>query len=1088
MNALNADRQRLLQKLLRQQGGAPAAPALRPDPDCRYEPFPLTDIQQAYWLGRSRHFALGAVASYGYHEYDCVALDPARFTAAWRRVIARHDMLRAIVGDDGLMRVLAEVPAFDVPVEDLSGLAVAAREERLLAIRQEMSHRVPSPGRWPLLEVRISRLGEGRDRVHIGCDAIIADVYSIFLCLDEVGQFYQEPGLVLPPLAIGFRDYVLALKAQEATPAFAASERYWLDRLDDLAPAPELPLAPEAIAPAEQRFRRHAHWLPPARWEALRQQAAARRVTSSLLLLAAYHEVLGVWGRQRGGTVNVTLFNRPLLHPDIERIAGDFTSTLLFDPGPVPPGERFRDRALRLQQAFWRDLEHAAFSGVRALQHLSQRRRSTVAMPIVFTSAIGVGDVGRKLDTMNALLGRPVFGITQTPQVQIDHQVFELDGGLGVNWDVVEGLFAPGVVEAMFAAYGALLERLAEDPAAWDEADPVALPAAQRAARTAANATAADLGPDDLLHLPLLRQAIAAPERIAIHAADRDLTYGELAGLALALAPRLPAHGLVAIALPKGWRQAVAVLATLIAGAAYVPLDPALPPPRRDALLAEAGPAAILTEADLDGLTPAPLALPPARQRPDDLAYVIFTSGSTGTPKGVMIEHRAALNTVRDINRRFGVTAADSVFALSSLSFDLSVWDLFGPLAVGAALVMPAPEERRDPAAWAARLARHPATIWNSVPVLWQMLVEHAPRLARPPRLAMLSGDWIPLDLPARSRALFPECRLVSLGGATEAAIWSIAYPLDAPLGPEWKSVPYGRPLANQRFYVLDEQLRERPDWVAGQLCIGGAGLARGYWRDAARTAAQFVTHPQSGERLYRTGDLGRWRPGGLIEFLGREDQQVKIGGHRIELGDVEAALARHPGVARAVAHALGQPPGPRRLAAYVVPKDPAAPPAAEDLRRFLQELLPAAMIPQLYATIPAVPLSSNGKVDRKALEGLSAPKAVSSEPPRPGLEATIARLLAEVLELPEVGAGDGFFDLGATSLSIVVLHRRLEAELQCSVPLLALFEHPSARALARFLSGGADARLDEAAHRASRRLAGRDRRRGVAQHAPEAP
>jgi len=1102
---LSAEQQSLLQKLLQAQGlAAPAAEAAAPAvvaDDDRNAPFPLTDIQQAYWLGRLRGFELGGVASHGYQEYDCGALDIDRFTWALNQVIARHDMLRAVVGSDGLMRVLPEVPPYQLMVEDLRDLGDSEQQGILAELRAELSHQVPDPSQWPLLSIRLTLLGDQRTRVHFSCDAIIADVYSVFLCLDELGQLYRNPQTVLPPLAYSFRDYVQTLKAAEQTADFATARAYWLERLDSLSPAPDLPLLDHA--PAQPLFRRRTLMLPPAQWEAIRQGCAARGLTPSLLLLAAYAEVLRLWSRSPAFTLNMTIFNRPPLHPDIERIVGDFTSTILLDGGAPLAGEGFAARACRLQRQFWDDFAHSAFSGVRVLQHLSRNQRGTAAMPVVFTSALGTGDVGQALDTGNSLLGRPHYSITQTPQVWIDHQVFEVDGGLGVNWDVVEGLFAPGVIEAMFTAYHRLLQGLAEGPALWEAVQPVDLPADQQAERAAVNATVADLGPDELLHRPLLAQALRTPDAMALITPHQSLTYGEMAGLALGLAAQVrplcqrqgPHVPLVAVALPKGWEQVVAVLAVHLAGAAYVPLDPDLPPARRAVVLAEAAPVAVITSAalaaqDWSGLPlrlvddarclPLPAQVPPALQHPDDLAYVIFTSGSTGTPKGVMMDHRAVLNTIRDINQRHGVGPQDAVFALSSLSFDLSVYDIFGPLACGGRLVIPSPADLRNPQAWVSLLRQHPVTLWNSVPALWQMLVEYGAPIPAP-RLAMLSGDWIPLDLPPKSQALLPETTLESLGGATEAAIWSIAGPVPLSPLPGWRSVPYGRPLRNQGFHVLRDDFSECPRHVPGQLFISGVGLAQGYWNDPERTAAQFVTNPHTGERLYRTGDLGRWREGGVIEFLGREDHQVKIAGHRIELGDIEAALIRHPAVAQAVVDAVGETPARRRLAAFVVPCDPAQPPLLADLRSHLAALLPAYMVPGLYALIDAVPLSANGKLDRRRL-----PEVRNDDTPRPverphsDLEAVIAEVVASHLAVPAVGRQEAFFEVGATSLSLIAIHRDLQQRLQRELPLLVLFEHPTVQGVAAFLQGAQDDSQDHANHRAERRRDARAARRSA--------
>jgi amino acid adenylation domain-containing protein len=305
------------------------------------------------------------------------------------------------------------------------------------------------------------------------------------------------------------------------------------------------------------------------------------------------------------------------------------------------------------------------------------------------------------------------------------------------------------------------------------------------------------------------------------------------------------------------------------------------------------------------------------------LAYVIYTSGSTGEPKGVMIEQASVVNTIRAVNQRFGVSERDAVLALSALSFDLSVYDIFGVLAAGGKVVLVGAAEQREVGAWEEVMRREGVTLWNSVPAMMQMLVERceggAGEWPESVRLVMLSGDWIPVSLPDRIRALSKDVQLVSLGGPTETTIWNICYPINE-VDPQWKSIPYGRPMANATYHVLNEELEACPEWVAGELYIGGAGLARGYWRDEAQTRARFITHPESGERLYRSGDRGRFLPDGNIELLGRMDLQVKIQGHRIELEEIEATIRQHPSVRAAVVKAVEGPQETKRLLAYVVP------------------------------------------------------------------------------------------------------------------------------------------------------------------------
>lgn len=431
-------------------------------------------------------------------------------------------------------------------------------------------------------------------------------------------------------------------------------------------------------------------------------------------------------------------------------------------------------------------------------------------------------------------------------------------------------------------------------------------------------------------------------------------------------------------------------------------------------------------------------------QRPEDLAYVIYTSGSTGVPKGVIIDHRGAVNTIADINQRFGVGAGDRVLALSSLSFDLSVYDIFGTLAAGGTIVLPESSAAKDPARWAELMVRENISIWNSVPALMQMMVEYAacrPDVFQNLRLVLLSGDWLPLTLPGQIKSLRSGVQVVSLGGATEASIWSILYPIEE-VSPDCPSVPYGKPMKNQRLYVFDEALEPSPVSVPGQLYIGGIGLAKGYWRNPEKTAASFITHPRTGERLYRTGDLGRFLPDGNIEFLGREDFRLKIRGFRIEAGEIEAALNQHPAVKASIVTAFGENHSQKRLVAYIVPQQNAVP-ATCQLRQFLSEKLPNYMLPSAFVMLEALPLSANGKVNREALPqpdaAIQAAKIFVA--PRTSIEEMLARIWSEILGIDRVSVSDNFFELGGDSLLVTLLATKIRQFFQVELCLRDLFE-----------------------------------------------
>ncbi|WP_455353248.1 amino acid adenylation domain-containing protein [Streptomyces sp. SYSU K217416] len=544
-------------------------------------------------------------------------------------------------------------------------------------------------------------------------------------------------------------------------------------------------------------------------------------------------------------------------------------------------------------------------------------------------------------------------GVAEGPVLSLSCRLAEQDGGLAVTWEIQPAQFPAGLPDDLAGVCSELLNRLSRDPGAWDAPGRIAsLPQWQRDERDGANRTAADIPAATLCGL-VEAQAADTPNAVAVLAEDGRLTYREVVTGARRLARRLTALGatpgqLVAVVVEKSAAQVPAVLGVTLSRAAYLPIDPQWPAARRAQLVEQGGVRIVVTTPRLRdqldwpaGLTLVTLDDPEVRAAasgpldvapgPDDLAYVIFTSGSTGQPKGVVIDHRGAANTVQDINQRFGVGPTDRVLALSSLSFDLSVYDIFGALAAGAALVMPAPGRAHDPEHWSQLVERHGVTVWNSVPALMRVWLE-APTpvpASAPLRLVMLSGDWIPVSLPDTIRASYPDTRVISLGGATEASIWSVHYPIGE-VPEEWSRIPYGKPLANQTLHVLDQALDPCPVWTTGEILIGGIGVAKGYWADPVRTAERFIGHPISGETLYRTGDVGRYLPGGDIEFLGREDTQVKVNGYRIELDEIAAVLRRQPGVNEAVITVDTNPATNRgQLVAYVVPEDGAAGPGA---------------------------------------------------------------------------------------------------------------------------------------------------------------
>ncbi len=933
---------------------------------------------------------------------------------------------------------------------------------------------------------------------------LISDAWSFRIISRELAHFYHDPESLLPPLSLSFRDYVIAEAALKESELYRRSWEYWQNRLRALPPAPDLPLAVSPAALKQPRFTRRRNVIEPQTWKRLKARAIRAGITPSALLLAVFAEVLTAWSKSRQFTINLTLFNRQPLHPQVNEVVGDFTTLTLLAVDRLTPAS-FEDAARRLQDQLWMDLDHRYFSAVRVMRELARLRGggARALMPVVFTSTLAINS-GTQTDDALSLPGEITYGSGQTPQVWLDCQVTERDGELAFWWDAIEELFPDGMLSDMFDAYGRLLERLAVDEQTWTALSCDLTPDWQSRQRAEINATAATI-PAGLLQTRFIEQARRRPDAPAIVSTSRALSYGELHRRSKQVGHRLRDAGarpneLVAVVMQKGWEQVVAVLGILQAGAAYLPIDAALPPERIRFLLHHGEARFVLTQEWLQDLLNLPDsierivigteavaadALPDLEpvQSPEDIAYVIYTSGSTGLPKGVVIDHRGAVNTIVDINERFAVSERDRVLALSSLSFDLSVYDIFGILAAGGTMIIPDAMPAPEPSHWAHLLDVQRVTIWNSVPALMEMTVSYLngkqAHLPESLRLVMLSGDWIPLSLPNQIKAHVADAAVISLGGATEASIWSILYPVAA-VDPTWPSVPYGKAMVNQSFEVLNAALEPCPTWVPGELFIGGIGLAKGYWRDEAKTRASFIVHPRTGQRLYRTGDMGRFLPDGNIEFLGREDFQVKIQGFRIEMGEIEAVLTQHPAISTAVVVALGERLANKHLVAYVVPAQAAAGfeavrhadgdgamPALSDvqahgspaplqeaeLRAFLKEKLPSYMIPSAFVILDRLPLTANGKVDRKALPAPGLAQLTSQEtfvPPRTPMEEQLAEFWATALAVAQIGVTDDFFELGGDSIIATQLISVLRDAFRVEIPIRLLFEHPTVAGLAR--------------------------------------
>ena len=1057
-------------RLVRDKGGFTERELSRShwDPEgspCASAPFPLTGVQYAYWLGRKNDQSLGGVGCHAYLEFDGVRVCPQRLNGAWQTLMETHPMLRAVFLGDGTQQLRPSVTAMPVVVRDLSILSGKAVSDALSQVREELSHRCLAVEEGKCAGLSLSLLPEGKTRIHFDLDLLVADVESLRIVLADLCRFYAgEKGG--SPRGVWRFDRYLAGEEHRRKGERERARAYWQARLGDLPGAPGLPLQVRPEAMTSVVFRRRTCRLTQGRWQRLKQRAAWYQATPAMALLTAYAEVLDRWSSQPRFLINIPIFDRQPDCEGIEEAVSDFT-TLMLHEVDLSTGGSFATRLAVTQERFQQELSHASWSGLEVQREKARMTgQNDNLAPVVFSCNLGAPLVNPEFE---ASLGRMGFMVSQTPQVWLDFQVYERDGGVELCWDSVDALFPENLMDDMFKGFDRLMACLTDVSDSWatDAPDALACPVPQPCCPSATIAPA-------LLHGNFFSIARTAPGKVALVDADTGhrVTYGELARDALRMAALLRQKGVtpgqrVVISLPRGKDQVSAVLGVLAAGAAYVPVGPDQPLARRALMAEKAGVAFCITDqGSIGGLCSMGVAeavfmdpLPaPVLIAPGATAYIIFTSGSTGKPKGVEVSHGAAWNTIAAVNQRYGVGGDDALLALSSLDFDLSVYDLFGILSVGGALVTVPEEARRDAAVWLGLCNTHGVTLWNSVPILFEMLLvaAEAKSLSLPAlRQVILSGDWIGLTLPERARRAIPHCHMAAMGGATEASIWSNVHDITLPLSPAWPSIPYGRALDNQLFRVVDDKGRDRPVWVEGELMIGGHGLAEGYTGDEGQTRERFVT--EGGGRWYRTGDLGRLRPCGNIEFLGRRDFQLKIRGHRIEPGEVETAMVEFPGVDQAMVMANEGATG-LEAALLVTGAEGDVESVIQGLQRSLSDRLPAHMVPALVVPFSTFPLNRNGKVDRASLKvkvreahasGHVTGKAFSGD-----LERAVGEVWIRVLGNERLFRDDNFFLCGGDSLKATRIVELLISGGHApeGLSLGAFFKHPTVAGLAELI------------------------------------
>ncbi|MFF5211828.1 amino acid adenylation domain-containing protein [Streptosporangium sp. NPDC000396] len=1038
-------------------GSGPDAPAVLSGTDRAGGPPVLSAAQRRLWF-LDQATPGGPAYNLPYALRITGKLDVTALRAALTGIVARHDALRTVFPSvDGVPRARLLPPyQVELPVSDVTGQAEIRRE-----IDEEFRHGFDLAS-GPLLRARLLRSGAEEHVLLLTFHHIAFDGWSYGVFVDELAAGYA--GRTVPPPPVSHADYARWQHDLD----HSDDVRYWRHELDGAPGGLELPA--DRPRPATPSYRGGAIpvTIPPGTAGRLNALGRERGATPFMTLLAGYQLLLARYGGVRDLVVGSPVAGRS--RPELERLLGCFVNMLPLR-GRIDPDLGFRAHLDRAKDSVLAALDHAELPFERLVGEL-QVSRDPSRHP-VFSTMFALQNTPRPAQEPPGLRLTPLDGPTGVAKYDLSLILTEEDGGYRGWLEYSSDLFDRETVERLAGHLGILLAAIADDPDTAVGDLPLTGPAERHRLLVGWNDTAAPYPAETVPELVALRAA-ATPDAVAVADDSTALSYRELDRRANRLAHRLHElgvgpGGLVAVAVERSVSLPIALLAVLRAGAAYLPLDASHPARRLAFTLSDSGASVLLTDAAVEipfegpRLHPAdpcgglPDSSPAIRVDPGDRAYLIYTSGSTGRPKGVAVPHRALTNFLAAMAREPGLAAGDTLLAVTTPSFDIAGLELWLPLTVGACVVIASRETTMDGSALARRIAETDTTCLQATPVTWRLLLD-AGWPGDPGLTALCGGEPLPVELAA---ALAGKVKaLWNLYGPTEATIWATAKRIEPGRG----EITIGRPIANLKAYVLDERRHPVPAGVAGELYLGGAGLALGYHDRPELTAERFVTF--AGEPVYRTGDLARWRPDGELVLLGRIDGQVKLRGYRIEVGEIEAVLAEHPAVRRAAVELRPDAAGEPRLVGYLVEveaedpggerespagtADPGLDPGA--LRGWLADRLPPYMIPSVFVPLAELPVTPNGKLDRRALPdpAPAAPVSVSLDDP---VEARIAAVFAELLECSGVGPDDDFFALGGDSMRAVRAVRMIDP----SLSVLELFTHPTPRGLAGRVAGPDD-------------------------------
>ncbi|NEN81312.1 non-ribosomal peptide synthase/polyketide synthase [Paenibacillus elgii] len=991
-------------------------------------------------------------------------LDRLRLEAAFRALIERHEILRTgfeLVDGEPVQRICPDA-AFAV---ELVQASEHKAEEHIRRFVRPFDLRKP-----PLLRVGLIEVGPQRHHLCIDMHHIVSDGASLGILIQEFVRLYKGEDLL--PLRIQYKDYAVWQQAEEQSERMKAQEAYWLDVFKGELPVLHMPTdyARPAVQSYEGGMLRFA--IDRSGMEGLRQIAAQSGSTLYMVLLAAYTALLHKYTGQEDIIVGTPVAGRR--HADLGHLIGMFVNTLAVRN--YPAGEKtFLSYVEEIKEAALKAYENQEYPFEQLVENLEIKRDMSRNALFDTMFVLQNAEQGELLIDGLQFTSRPYEHTTA--KFDLSLSVVEEADGLACSLEYAATLFKPETVQRVAQHFAQLIEQVIHDPNAKLSSVDIVSEQEKTHITELFNDTALPYPADITIHRLLEEQAERMPEQVAVVYEASRLTYRQINEKANRLARTIRAEGIcpderVCIVAERSLEMVIGILAVLKAGGAYVPIDPEYPQDRIRYMLEDSGAKLLLVQCPLPEEVSFDGKLLDLRDEavydqdgtnleaaagPQHLAYVLYTSGSTGAPKGVMVEHRSVVNMLTQLENEYPMLPGDAFLLKTTYTFDISVPELFGWFFGKGRLVILRQGLEKDPAAIEQVIEDQGITHMNVVPSMFSAMLSYAREKGTAKlnglRYIFSGGEALPSALVKQFHSLPLKARLENIYGPTEATIYATKYSADTSMD-EAVAVPIGKPLGNVQMWVLGGGNHLQPIGVPGELCITGVGVARGYLNRSELTAEKFVKHPLMPDRLmYRTGDLARWLPDGNIEYLGRIDHQVKIRGYRIELGEIEARLRKVGAVKEALVIAREDESGQKQLYAYFTAERPLA---TGELRSELAGMLPGYMIPSYFMQLERMPLTPNGKLDRKALPAPEGNVRTGAEyvAPRTALEVRLANIWKDILRLPEIGVRDNFFEIGGHSLRAVTMVAQIHKELNVNVALRQIFQAPTIEQLAQEIAG----------------------------------